>query len=204
MADVQALTDKLLTRLEPVMEPLERTWSRLSRRDRALLAGMVLLLLSLVLWFGAGAMRSSLDRLETQVAARQKDLATVAEMKALLAESRGKVERMEEELRSQGDFSLAGYLEQSAGVPISAINDGGTNQGEFFEEQRVNIVVRNVTLEQLVELLYRLKTAPRHMRVTDLKVKTNFRSREQLDVNLEVTVYGPLPAAAAAEGDRQG
>ncbi len=212
MADFASLRDRFLVRLEPAMERVEGVWSRMSARDRRAALGMTLAILVAVFYLGITTMARSLRTLEATVASREKELKAAQSTEQELETSRRRVIQMEQELRAQGDFSLAGFLEQGD-LSISRINDAGTVEGEFFLEQKSEVAVKGVTLQQTVELLHRLQIAPRHLLITNLKVKTNLRNREQLDVDLDVTVYSPKAKEAEAPlppppppsaGDKQG
>ena len=53
----------------------------------------------------------------------------------------------------------------------------------------------NVDLKQLVKVLHKLQSAPQALRLTNLRVKTDSKSREQLDVRFELSVLKPLGGA---------
>jgi hypothetical protein len=52
--------------------------------------------------------------------------------------------------------------------------------------------MKQVTLEQVINYLYKVQSAPQPLRVDRLVIRTNTRNREELNANVEV-VFSTLP-----------
>ena len=174
-----------------MLEKISTFWNTLSRRDRRLMVFMVVSITLFVGYFVVTGIGSRVDRLETTVATKQRDLDTIRMMVGSLEENRSLIAELEEQLAGYADFSVSGFLESTGeqikiSDNIKGINDQGATEGEFFAEHRYEVVLKKVSLEQLVNYLYKIQSAPQPLRVERLVVRANTRNREELNVNVDV------------------
>ncbi len=174
-----------------MLDKISTFWNTLSRRDRRLMVFMVVSITLFVGYFVVTGIRSRVDRLETTVATKQRDLDTIRMMVGSLEENRTLIAELEEQLAGYSDFSVSGFLESTGeqikiSDNIKGINDQGEESGEFFAEHRYEVVIKKVSLEQLVNYLYKIQSAPQPLRVERLVVRANTRNREELNVNVNV------------------
>jgi len=172
-------------------EKVGSLWNALSRRDRRLLVVMVVGLTLFVGFFVVTGVRSKVRGLESSVTAKQRDLNTINSMIADLEDSRARMAELETQLDGFQDFSVSGFLENTGDElkiadNIKGINDQGLTEGPFFDEHRYEVVLKKVTLEQLVNYLFKVQEAPQPMRVNRLTIRANTRNREELSANVEV------------------
>ncbi len=177
--------------MSDLLERLGAYWSSLSRRDRRLLVVMVTAIALFVGYLAVSTVRSRVGRLEEAVADKERDLETIQRITGRLEESRATMAEIEARLAQYKDFSVSGFLENAGedlklSENIKGINDQGLVQGDFFDEHRYEVVMRKVTLEQLVNYLYKIQSAEQPLRIDRLVVRTNTRNREELNVNVEV------------------
>jgi len=177
--------------MSALLEKLGSLWNTLSRRDRRLLVVMVLGVTLFIGYFVVTGVRSKVRGLETSVTAQQRDLNTINSMIADLEESRARMAELETQLGGFQDFSVSGFLENTGDElkiadNIKGINDQGLTEGPFFDEHRYEVVLKKVTLEQLVNYLYKVQSAKEPMRIDRLTIRSNTRNREELSANVEV------------------
>ena len=177
--------------MSALLQKIGSLWNTLSRRDRRL---MVVMVTGLTLFFGyfiVTGMRSKVRSLETSVTAKQRDLNTINSMIADLEESRARMAELEGQLGGYQDFSVSGFLENTGDElkiadSIKGINDQGLTEGTFFDEHRYEVVLKKITLEQLVNYLFKVQSAAEPMRIDRLTIRSNTRNREELSANVEV------------------
>ena len=174
-----------------MLEKISTFWNTLSRRDRRLMAFMVVAITCFVGYFVVTGINSRVKRLETTVSSKERDLETMQTMLGTLEQNRTAIAEIEEQLRGYTDFSVSGFLESTGeeikiSDNIKGINDQGTSEGEFFDEHRYEVVLKKVLLEQLINYLYKVQSAPQPLRVERLVVRSNTRNREELNVNVDV------------------
>jgi len=168
---------------------------RLTRRDRIALAigvvavGLALLCFGLVLPY-----RRGMAALDTRIASRQRQLAEVQALRSRCQPLQQQLSQAERRLSQNADFALFAFVEGVAGRYTSRENlaymrpQPPAVQGEFREES-VEVRLEKVRLDQLVQLLYALDSADAYLKVKDLRIKTRFDDRSQLDAVLTVASY---------------
>jgi len=183
--------------MKGLLERLGSFWGSLSRRDRRLLVVMVVAVTLFAGYFVVTGLRGRVDKLEEAVENKDRDLKSIQRMSGSLAENRDKITALEEELKKHENFSVSGFLETvgddiKISEQIKGINDQGISEGTYFDEHRYEVVMKQVSLEQLVNYLYKVHSAPQPLRVDKLTIRTNTRNREELNANVEV-VFSKLP-----------
>ena len=173
------------------MGALTSFWNTLSRRDQRLAMIMVVAIVCFVGYFVVTGVRARVDRLETSVGDKERDLQTIQGMVGSLGETQARIAELEEQFSQYKDFSVSGFLESTGEEikitdNIKGINDQGLSEGDYFDEHRYEVVMKQVTLEQLVNYLYKIQSAPQPLRIDRLVVRANTRNREELNANVEV------------------
>jgi len=172
----------------------------LTPRDRILLGVMGLAVLLVLGWFVTGAMNSQTKGLRAQLASASTAQQQVNVLMARYAELGGEVTALDERVAAGAGFSPASWLEQLGNElalteNIKSIQERGVEEREFYRAQKVEVVVDDMDLRQLVKILHKMQGAPQALRITNLRVKTDNKSREKLDVRFELAVLKPLGGA---------
>jgi type II secretory pathway component PulM len=172
----------------------------LTARDRTLLGVMVLAITLAVGWFVVGSMEKSRKNLKSQVASGAQAQAQVNLLMARYAELAGDVAGLDARLEQGKGFSPASWLEQSGNTmgiseSIKSIQERGVERHDYYQAQKVELVLDDIDLVKLVELLHTLQEAPQAMRINDVRVKTDRKVRSNLDIRMEIAVLKPLDDA---------
>ena len=172
----------------------------LTPRDRLLLGVMVSVVALLISWFALGAMERSRKNLKSQLASASQAQAQVNLLMARYTEVAGEVAGLDARLAQGKGFSPASWLEQTGNtmaIPdkIKSIKERGLERNDYYQAQKVEVVLDNIDLNKLVELLHTIQDAPQAMRLRDIRVKTDHKARENLDIRMEVAVLKPLEDA---------
>lgn len=152
-------------------------------RQALILIGGAILLMVLLAWWGWGAHRDSLARLDRQVEAARSELkgfdAKLMEYQAL--------ERSLNALKvgSRGKSLISSVEDAAAAVDARAqlayVRPQPDNNRDGLVEESVEIRLEKLQLNQLVELLYRFETARSALKISQLRLRTRFENPAQLD-----------------------
>ena len=186
---------RLQDALAPLFERVEAILEGMSPRDRKLLLGLVLVIVS-VLYGGAfWGMSGYLDDLDEDVLARESTLAFLATEGAGYDDTRAQAEKIEEQLREQAGKSLSSYLEKAAEKSdikdqLDKVDEKSVVAIGDLETQRVEVSVSKVTLEQLANFLYEVEAGdfPLRIQSTNVRVKKS-RDGRLLNVKFDIDAF---------------
>lgn len=102
---------------------------------------------------------------------------------------------------------LSTYVEgivREIGVPSPAYPAAKLTEKGKFTESTMRIALKDLSVVQLKDLLEKLESKSKVVVVRELKVKTSFRDKEKLDVDLSISTYHQKGAAPAAEAGAAG
>ena len=182
-------------RVASLLEPFQQLLGDLSPRDRTLLFGTIVLVLLVIGFVGQSYMAGKTQSLERMVQDRRANLDAVLFTATEYEATQEEVSQLEEELRSFRSFSLTGYLEETAGQAgitgenLRDVKDRGSESGQYFTTRRVEVTLRNISLEALTRYVWAIEHAPQHLRIDNLRAKGNRRDRSQIDVTIEVLFF---------------
>lgn len=170
-------------------------YQRLSPRERLLLgltSGVVLVLaLYSFVWEPLVEGRARLAR---QIAFKEQQLQEIQRMRVTYMELLSRLEAGKQIIASPEEgFSLFPHIEATVSQVvtrdhIAAMNPDSKIVGNTYREESVELKLINITLDQLVDMLYRIEKGPQPLRVTKLSVKKRPRDPHQLDVTATVSM----------------
>jgi len=169
-------------------------------RDRALLMLMVGIFLLGIGWFANGAMVKQRKRVKAQISA-----VSMAQMQvdALLAEYNGlagSAEALDARLEAGRGFAPLSWLEQVGNDMtikdnIRAITERGREETDYYTAKKFDITIDDITLDQTVEFLHKMESAPQAIRITECRLKPDRKDRNKIDVRMEIAVLAPTGEA---------
>jgi general secretion pathway protein M len=169
---------------------------QLTQRDRlALLIGGLIVAAALIFFGIAAPYRASMQRLDTRIAARQRQLAEMQTLRQECLQLRRKLAANEQRMAASTDFSLFALVENLS-VRFAGRNSlvymrpRPTVVQNGYREDSVEIKLENIGLSQLVRLLYAVDTGREPVQVKALRIKTRFDDRSLLDAVLIFSSYG--------------
>jgi type II secretory pathway component PulM len=194
--------------LAPVRARFGQAVSSMSPRDRKLLVGLVIFgvacLLGGVWWFGS----KELADVRSRVSDREGTLETVRSLLQTEAGARSEAEKIEDQLRKNAGEDLPSFVEKTASkagvsASLSGVREKEQSVDGNLEERRYSVELKQLTLQQLTDLLYALETAGYPLKVRSMKTRTVTASgAKALNVTLEISAYRLVEdekAAPAAE-----
>ncbi|HEX3036197.1 MAG TPA: hypothetical protein VHT73_13945 [Thermodesulfobacteriota bacterium] len=187
---MSAITDNLKSLINQVRE---KTGVTVSDRDRAvlLLGGMVLLILVLYMvysFFSSGA-----DKLEKRVQVAEEELAKVNSLSAEYVESRRKIEDITDSIKKEGGDLLpqvekilvSGQVERGS----FTINLRSPTSRDLYEESSVDVEIRKIALDKVIDILYKFQTTPSFLKLSKLRLQTRFDNPGLMDVSFRVSTF---------------
>jgi len=103
--------------------------------------------------------------------------------------------QMQKSLAGGFDSSISTTLESMAeqsGIKekIDSLKEKPTSPSDLFDIASVDVRLRRVSLEQLVDFLYRIENQPDKMlRLRQLSIKPRFDNKQEMDVSFTVSTY---------------
>ncbi|HUT56164.1 MAG TPA: hypothetical protein VM658_22420 [bacterium] len=173
------------------------------REKKLLIAGAVILFVFFIFFYNrfAGPSGGQVEDLKKISRTRDSFMADLKQYQALA----GTVTKVEQDLAKTPDgFDLYGAM--SGIVDTLALRDKVRNLsqrsgggGNYHAESYVDMDLKQISLDDLVEVLKKIAEQPAFLRVSTLSVKRRFSDDRTLDVTLRVSVYSKKqPEAAAA------
>jgi type II secretory pathway component PulM len=178
-------------------------WARISPRERRLvLIAAVAVPLTIAIWLGL-AIHDGLDAMATRNNKSRKALDALADLRA-----RGQThEQVDDVTATMGTepLSLDTYLSNAAKKAKydlkSTITPRQPVSRNGFVTNTSTLTLDNMTIEQLRDFLQEVETASKVVAVTHIDMRRDFRDKDKIDVNLEVSTYSKeKPAAAEGSG----
>ena len=162
--------------------------ARLSPRERwfvvvagVLLAGILLLL------FVIAPLVDMRDRLQARVATKERELTEVANLASTYEQLRRELERVGPVSASTlSPFAfLEGLTTSTLGrEKLAAINPIGHEERADGTQETIELKLNGVSLQELVDLLYKIDVSGTAMRCTTLAIKKRYRDPYTFDVTL--------------------
>jgi type II secretory pathway component PulM len=178
-------------------------WARISPRERRLvLIAAVAVPLTIAIWLGL-AIHDGLDAMALRNNKSRKALDALADLRA-----RGQThEQVDDVVATMGTepLSLDTYLSNAAKKAKydlkSTITPRQPVSRNGFVTNTSTLSIENMTIEQLRDFLQEVETASKVVAVTHIDMRRDFRDKDKLDLNLEVSTYSKeKPAAAEGSG----
>jgi general secretion pathway protein M len=167
--------------------------SQLNQRERIFVViGGIALILALLYFAIVAPYRSTLKRLDNQIASRSEQLQEVKTLQTRYLELKQQMLQMERLLETQQDFSALTFIEnlveRTAGREnlLSMRPQASETRNEFIIDS-VEIKLERLSLKQVLELLLALEEATTPMQVKNLHIKQRFDDRALLDATMTIT-----------------
>lgn len=187
----------LLGTVDNIGQRLSDLLGDMTPRDRALLGVMALALLGVVTWLATGWMSSRTKQLELAIADTAQAQSQVNMLMGRYSELAGEVAGLDSRLAAGKDFQPASWLESlgkemNIAENIKSINERGNEVTDYYKVQKMDLVVNDITLPQVVDLMHRMESEPRAIRTRELRIKTHTKDRSLFNVRMEFAVLKPL------------
>ena len=171
-------------------------WRQMSQRERTLvLAGGIVLGLSLLFVLIVDPLLDSLDRLERQEVRKQKDLAELAVLGQTYLAKRDRLAKSENRMPgTDSHFSLVTFMEEAATTAhvrerITGMQPQQQSLAQGYEETSVDLRLESIQLPDLLALLIAIDQAPYALHVRHLQIRPKFDNPVNIDATVRVLSY---------------
>jgi hypothetical protein len=171
-------------------------YTRLAPRERLLVGAAALSVVLISLYsFVWDPLQVSREQIGRRIAAKEKDLIEIQKERDTYLDLMRRIEANQSAL-AQGDpsFSLFPYLNNAVGQAVgrehvTSMNPADKNlPGTDYQEQLVEIHLTQISLPQLVDLLFRIEKGDHPLRFSRLQVKKRYNDVRNFDVTATVSV----------------
>ena len=186
--------------LDVVGDRLRTTASGMAPRERLLVGFTAVVLLCFVGYFTADAMKTSTRRVQSNISLAAQAQARVDSLLAEYSQLSSEAESLDARLAAGKDFAPLTWLESvgnEMGIQgnIRSVTERGNEQTDYYQAQKIDMIVDDLDLRQLVDLMYRLEQAPQAIRINEARIKADRKNRSQLDLRMEIAVLKPLESS---------
>ena len=192
--ELSSLTGNIRKTVGAVREKLTRISS--TERDRRAIvigaSGLVILVFYLIFH----SISSGTDRLEKRVVQLESELGRVQELKTEYEESQKKIAVLSSKIKEE-DEPLISIVEQillsenldRKNFSIRDVNLRTSTSEDFYEERSIDVELKNISLKDLVDVLYKIQNAPSFLKVSNLNLSTKFDRSDSMTVKLRVSTF---------------
>jgi hypothetical protein len=196
--------------MSAITDKTREFWDRISPRERRLvmLAGIAAPI-TIAIWLGM-SIRDGLIEMEARNNKTRKALTVLADLRA-----RGDTGPKTDDVVSMmgtEPLSLPTYLDNAAKkaqFTLKSTSPHPTATRDGFVTNSVSCSLDDLTIEQLRTFLMEVEMGSKVVAITHIDLRRDFRNKDKLDVNLEVSTYSKEPPAksdaeSADESDKKG
>ena len=192
--DIQSLIEKIKGYIALGREKLGSAAT--NQRDRRAVLALGAVVCVLVLYFLIHSFSTGTERLEKRARVLESELGKVQSLSAeyelskkKMSELAGKIKKEDEDLISLLEKVLLEENLSRQNFSIRDVNSRGSDEEELFEEKSVDVELKKVSLEDLVDILYKIQTKQSFLKVSNLNITTKVKQADSLNVKLRVSTF---------------
>lgn len=168
---------------------------RLSTRERRLLWGALAAVVVIGFFmFVLDPLRQRQEMMVKQIGIKEHELEQAQQLRTEYLDLRRQIDALQAVLdRADEKFSLFPYIESTvSGVigreRITSMNPQNKEVSEGYREDSVELKLREVELQHLVDMMHKIEKGPHPLRITRLQVKKRLRDEHRFDVTATVSM----------------
>lgn len=171
-------------------------WRDLTSREQALVGAVGGLVSLGFVWLALVA--PTLDwaaSAERRAAAAQDQLRAVQALRGRFDRVNAPLSRVRERIHSgpKGEiFTTLEDLARESAVKVASMEPRTSPASDAYKETKVQVVLKNVSLTQIVNYLHRIESAAQLLSVKSLRIRTRPDKPELLDVTFTVSSFEPV------------
>lgn len=168
-------------------------WMELAPREQALVGGAGASIALALLWFVLiQPARNLVLNAETRVAVAEQEVELSAQLRRELVSVGTQLRAVEERVRSGPRGNLFTTLESLAAqsaLKVASVEPQAAPTHDLYEESKVQVVLKEVTLAQTVNFLHRIESADQLLSIKSLRLRTRTDQSDLLDVTFSVSSF---------------
>jgi len=167
-----------------------------TERDRRAIVLLGAVLFVLILYFIYHFFSSGTVRLEKRAKVLESELKKVLVLSAEYKDSKkrivelaGKIKKDDEPLISLVEKILLAENIERKNFSIRDVNTRASDTEDFYKEKSVDVELKKITLNDLVDILYKIQAKRSFLKVSNLNITTKFRQAESVNVKLRISTF---------------
>ena len=192
--ELQDIIEKIKGYIAIGREKLQTVSSTERDRKAILLLGVVVCVL--ILYFVIHFFSSGTERLEKRARVLDSELRKVQtlsaeyeQFKKRISELARKIKKEDEPLISLMEKVLIAENIQRQNFSIRDVNTRGSDNEDLFEEKSVDVELKRISLDDLVNILYKIQTKQSFLKVSNLNITTKVKQADSINVKLRVSTF---------------
>jgi len=178
-----------------IVARLRAAFEDLTPRERLALAGMGVALVLALVWLAViQPIRHARQDARVRVDQAERQIELLARQRDQYDEIAGRLRRVEARIARgpKGNiFTTLETLARNSAIKIESLEPQAAPAGERYVEEKVQVVLRSVTLNQLSQYLEQIEGAPQLLSIKALRIRTRADKPELLDVTFTVSSFEP-------------
>jgi type II secretory pathway component PulM len=185
------------------VKALSEVWARvraafddLTARERLALWGVAAALALVLIWLGAvRPLQDARREAAARVVRAEGQIALMLRLRAQHDEIAGRLASVEARIARGPKGNIFTTLETLAGnsaVKIESLEPQAAPAGKRYVEEKVQVVLKSVTLRQLVQYLDQIESTPQLLSIKALRIRQRVDRAELLDVTFTVSSFEPV------------
>lgn len=167
-----------------------------SKRDKRVVIISVIAISVFVIFTIFQFLSSGTERLTKKVDALNSDLEKIENLRKQLEESNGLISQLTSSFKS-GDEALISVVEdilvnEQIDRGSFSIKDSNTSApaiDDLYKEKSVDVEIRKIPLNKVVDLLYKVQVGRSLLKVSNLRIRTRFDNPDLIDVNFRISSF---------------
>jgi hypothetical protein len=187
-----------IDRIKKVSGELRERLARLASSERDVramrigAAGICLIILYVIfhtITSGTGRLEKQVRQLETELG-RIENLRTEYEgSKKRMTELSSKIKEEREPLISVVEKILLDENIDRKNFSIKDVNLRTSDSGDFYEEKSIDVELKDLSLKDLIDILYKIQNTKSFLKVSNLNISTKFNKSDSMTVKLRVSTF---------------
>lgn len=177
------------------LEQLRTAYQGLAPRERWLVLGAGgMVVLSLLVFGVINPLITAGSQAELRVSTAEEQLVAVDQLRRRYDDVNTRLGRVEKRILDgpKGEiFTTLEKLARDSTVKVDSMEPRTSPASESYSETKVQVVLKGVTLAQLVNYLHRIETDAQVLSVKSLRIRTRQDRPEKLDVTFTVSTFEP-------------
>lgn len=191
--DINTVREKIQEIVEKAREKFDSLITT-ERDKRALLLGVSAIVV-IVVYLVFHSYSSGTTNLERRSAQLQKELQEVKALRVEYESSNKKIIELSSKIKKENE-ALISVVEKillnenldRKNFSIRDVNTRSNSDDDFYEEKSVDIELNKISLDNLVDILYKLQNKP-SLKISNLNINTKYDKADSMKVKLRVSTY---------------
>jgi len=191
--DKDSIKQKIQELIEKAREKFDTLIATERDRRTLLLASSAIIVIVIYLVFhsyssGADSLQKSSVQLEKELQEIKALKAEYEDSQTKIAELSSKIKKENEDLISVVEKILLNQELDRKNFSIRDVNSRSNSDEDFYEEKSVDVELNKLSLNALVDILYKLQNKP-SLKVSNLNISTKSDKSDSMKVKLRVSTY---------------